>query len=125
MQAVVETARANVALSEALLKLANSQKNSGTGTGIEVTRAEVQLANDRQSLLVAETDFEKSQLQLLRVLGFDLDAKLELTDRLSYSATESISVQQAISAQHARAHPVADLSQSAALLHGYRSRCFS
>ena len=29
-------------------KLANQQKDAGTGTGIEVTRAQVQLANDRQ-----------------------------------------------------------------------------
>ena len=28
----------------------NQQKTAGTGTGIEITRAEVQLANDRQQL---------------------------------------------------------------------------
>ncbi len=48
--ASLETANANVELSEALLKLANSQKAAGTGTGIEITRAQVQLANDRQQL---------------------------------------------------------------------------
>ena len=34
-QTSVETAKANVELSEALVKLAESQKNAGTGTGIE------------------------------------------------------------------------------------------
>ena len=43
-------------LSQALLKLAQQQKEAGTGTGIEVTRAQVQLANDRQRLIVAEND---------------------------------------------------------------------
>src|SRR5262245_17978521 len=38
-QALVETASANVDLSDALLRLASSQKEAGTGTGIEVTRA--------------------------------------------------------------------------------------
>src|SRR5204862_6058737 len=41
--AAYEAARANVDLSEALLRLAQSQKDAGTGTGIEVTRAQVQL----------------------------------------------------------------------------------
>ena len=49
----METAKANVALSEAVLKQAENQKSAGTGTGIEITRARVQLANDRQRLLVA------------------------------------------------------------------------
>src|ERR1019366_6294911 len=42
----VEAAKANVALSEAVLKQAENQKSAGTGTGIEITRARVQLAND-------------------------------------------------------------------------------
>ena len=50
----VETAQANVLLSEAVLKQAENQKAAGTGTGIEITRARVQLANDRQRLLVAD-----------------------------------------------------------------------
>jgi len=35
----VETAEANVALSEAILKQAENQKAAGTGTGLEITRA--------------------------------------------------------------------------------------
>ena len=41
----VETAQANVTLSQALLTQARNQKDAGTGTGIEITRANVQLAN--------------------------------------------------------------------------------
>ena len=48
-----DTAQANVELSTALLQLAQRQKTAGTGTGIDVTRAEVQLANDRQRLIRA------------------------------------------------------------------------
>src|ERR1035441_8148867 len=40
----VEAYQANVALAEAVLKQAENQKNAGTGTGIEVTRAKVQLS---------------------------------------------------------------------------------
>ncbi len=83
-----DTAQANVELSVALLKLAQSTKAAGTGTGIEVTRAEVQLANDRQQLVVAENGVESSHLQLLKVIGLKLENKVELTGRLEYAPTE-------------------------------------
>src|SRR5215470_18198582 len=89
-QALVETAQANVELSDALLRLATSQKEAGTGTGIEVTRAHVQLANDRQALLAAQAQFSKTSLELLQAIGFDLDARIELTDRLSYESIDVI-----------------------------------
>ena len=50
----VDTAQANITLSQAVLNQAENQKGAGTGTGIEITRARVQLANDQQRLLVAE-----------------------------------------------------------------------
>ncbi len=87
-QTGVETAKANVDLSVALLKLAQSQKEAGTGTGIEITRAQVQLANDRQRLLEAENQRTRANLQLLKVIGVRLDNPVELTDRLSYIPVE-------------------------------------
>jgi outer membrane protein TolC len=82
--AKLETERANVDLSDALLKLSNRQKTAGTGLAIEVTRAQVQLANDRQNLIVAENDRRKAVLQLLRAMGLNLDAAIALTDKLAY-----------------------------------------
>ena len=69
----VEAVKANVSLSEAVLQQAENQKAAGTGTGIEVTRARVQLANDRQRLLVAENTRRAAGLQLLRGIGLRLD----------------------------------------------------
>jgi|ERR1051326_474416 outer membrane protein TolC len=95
-QTSVETAKANVELSEALVKLAESQKNAGTGTGIEVTRANVQLANDRQNLLVAQTQQTRANLQLLKVLGVRLDNPVELTDRMDYVPVDLVDATQAL-----------------------------
>ena len=78
----VEMAQANVTLSEAVLKQAENQKAAGTGTGIEITRAKVQLANDRQRLLVARNAGRTAHLQLLRSIGLRLDTELELTDQI-------------------------------------------
>ncbi|HTC88993.1 MAG TPA: TolC family protein [Bryobacteraceae bacterium] len=95
-QASVDTQRANVELSESLLRLAQQQKTAGTGTGIEITRAEVQLANDRQALLVAENDLDRTRLQLLKVIGLKLDNPVELVDRLAYIPMETVDPAQAL-----------------------------
>ncbi|HYL38820.1 MAG TPA: TolC family protein [Bryobacteraceae bacterium] len=103
-QAALDTARANVELSEALLRLAQSQKAAGTGTGIEITRAQVQLANDRQLALVAENDLDRARLQLLKVVGLRLDNPVELTAKLEYVQMESMNEAQALAiAQEHRA----------------------
>ena len=90
---VFDTARANVELSEALERLAQSQKDAGTGTGIEVTRAQVQLANDRQRLIAAENNRRAAVLQLLRAMGLNLNIGVELGDKLSYQAVDTAPVE--------------------------------
>ena len=79
----VDTAKANVGLAEALVKLADSQKNAGMGTGIDVTRARVQLANEEQRLLVAQNARARAHLELSRAMGIDMALTLELNDRVN------------------------------------------
>lgn len=86
--AALETARANVTLGERLLRLARATKEAGTGIGIEVTRAQVQLANSRQVEIQAAQDLDGSRLQLLRAMGLSLDADVELADALVYKPVE-------------------------------------
>lgn len=95
-EAHLETAKANLDLAQRILRLAQSQKDAGTGTGIEVTRAEVQIANERQRLQVAENDRNRAHLQLLRALDMRLDTRLQLTDRLGYHVLEPVSYDQAL-----------------------------
>ena len=92
----LEAAKANVALAEALLKLAADQKEAGTGTGIEVTRARVQLADERQRLLVAGDQGARAHLELLKAMGLSLDAEVELTEPLAYKAADAVTLEQAI-----------------------------
>jgi outer membrane protein TolC len=82
-----------VDLSEALLRLAQSQKDAGTGTGIEVTRAQVQLANDNQRLTVAENNRRRAILQLLRAMGLTLTTDVQLTDKLSYETVDTAAIE--------------------------------
>jgi outer membrane protein len=86
--AALETAKADVELSEALLKLAQEQRTAGTGTGIEVTRAQVQLANGRQRVIVVENDHRRTALQLLKTMGLKLDLEVQFTDKLGYQPVD-------------------------------------
>jgi outer membrane protein TolC len=91
----VETAQANVTLSQATLTQAENQKNAGTGTGIEITRARVQLANDQQRLVAAQNARRAAHLQLLRAMGMRLDTDVELTDKLQYVPVDAVTLETA------------------------------
>ncbi len=95
-KANLDAAQAHVQLSEALLKLAIDSKGAGVGTGIEVTRARVQLANERQRLLVAQNEMRRAGLQLLKVIGLDLGTEVELTDKLSLNPVAPATPEQAL-----------------------------
>ena len=94
--AAVGASKASVALAEALLKLATSQKAAGTGMGIEITRAQVQLANEKQRLLVAENQRYQAHETLLRALNLSLGTKLELTERFTFQPAEPVTLEQAL-----------------------------
>ncbi len=95
-EAALEAAQADVRLAEAVLKLATDQKTAGTGLGIDVTRAGVQLADQKQRLLVAQNRFDTAQLQLLRTMHLNLDVHVELKDKLVPFPAPTANVQQAL-----------------------------
>jgi outer membrane protein TolC len=79
-----EAAQSRVNDSSTLLKLAKDRHDAGTATGVDVLRAEVQLANDRQALLIAENQTKQSLLALARNLGMSPATPLELAEPLIY-----------------------------------------
>ncbi len=95
-QAHVEAAEANVELAAATAKLAEDRKQAGTGIPIEVTRSQVELANQRQRLLVARNDLRAARLQLLRGVGLKLDTEFELADKLGYQPVGEMAVPDAV-----------------------------
>ena len=97
----VATATANVELAERLLALAKSQKEAGTGTGLDITRAEVQMASEKQQLIAAKESRETSRLNLLRAMNVPLDLAVELTDPLTYSPADIPEAAKALEAARA------------------------
>ncbi len=80
----VDAAQSRVTDSSALYKLAKDKHDAGTATGVDVLRAQVQLANDRQALLIAQNQLKQSLLELARNLGMSPATPLELAEPLDY-----------------------------------------
>ncbi len=80
----IDAAQSRVTASDALYKLAKDKHDAGTATGVDVLRSQVQLANDKQALLVAQNQYKQSLLALARNLGITPGTPLELADPLRY-----------------------------------------
>ncbi len=80
----VNAAQSRVNDSQALYQLATSKHDAGTATGVDLLRAQVQLANDKQSLLAAQNQYKQSLLVLARNLGMAPNTPLELAEPLVY-----------------------------------------
>jgi outer membrane protein len=94
--ASVAAAQANVDLAEALLKLAQDQRNAGVATGVDVTRAQTRLAEQQVGLAQAQTTSEQARLNLQRVAGLPLGSSLVLTDHLRFTEEPLPAVETAV-----------------------------
>ncbi len=83
-EAEVQAAQSRVETSQRLETLAADQHANGLATGVDVVRAQVQLARDRQTLLVAQDGYQTSLLVLARFLGLRPGTPLTLSERLEF-----------------------------------------
>ncbi len=93
----LDAARAQVETAQALAQQAADLKENGLVAGIEVLRADVQFDTARQRLTAAQTDFERSKLQLARIIGLPLGQVFALSDPIRESPfPEDITLEQAV-----------------------------
>lgn len=92
----VKAREADIELSRQLLKLAMDRKIAGIATGLDVTREEVQLENNKQRLLVSQNEQESARLNLIRALGIAFDVRLVLTDELKFVQVEPERTEEAL-----------------------------
>jgi len=84
---------------------------------VDVVRAQVQLARDRQSLLVARDNYQTSLLVLARFLGLEPGTLLELAEPLEFRRVETPDLDQAMhTALEARADYRSLLTQRESLI---------
>ena len=96
----VKAREADIDLAQQLFKLARDRKAAGVATGLDVTREEVQLENDRQRLLVAQNEQESARLNLIRAIGIDFEVRLVLTDELKFLPVKAQSTEQVLTIAH-------------------------
>jgi outer membrane protein TolC len=71
-------------------------KESGLVAGIDVLRAEVQVATNRQRATAGQNDFEKAKLQLARVIGLPIGQPIALVDELPNVPVPEITIEEAL-----------------------------
>jgi outer membrane protein len=85
--ASVQASQSRVDLAQALYDQAADLQKEGVGTGIDTLRANVELQNEKQTLLQAQDDRETSLYGLSRLLNLDPRQSVELGDSLSFFDT--------------------------------------
>lgn len=90
----VKAAKSRVELADALHKLAVSLQENGVGTGVDTLRADVQLQNEKQRLIVAETQSETGTYGLVHLLNLDPQQEVELIDTISFFETPAMDADQ-------------------------------
>ena len=83
----VQASQSRVELAQALYDQAADLQKEGVGTGIDTLRANVELQNEKQRYIQAQTDRETSLYGLSRLLNLDPRQPLELGDSLSFFDT--------------------------------------
>ena len=82
--AIRDAAKARVALAERLSNLAVNQQKTGVGLLIDTTRAQVELQNERQNLIDAETEVHTTLYVLEELLDLPPDREVEAADALAF-----------------------------------------
>ena len=98
-----DAARAQLQSAQALFTQATDLRQNGLVAGIDVLRAEVELNTEKQRVTAAANDFEKSKLQVGRMIGLPPGQDLTLVNELP-------------------SVPVPDITLTDALAQAYRSR---
>lgn len=91
----VKAARSRVELAGALEKLAEDQQKNGLGTKLDTLRAQVQVQNERQRLIQAETQVRTARFGLVKLLDLEPATNLVLTDPLTAPEAVAFTFQEA------------------------------
>lgn len=94
----VKSAQSRVDLAQALYDQAADLQKNGVGTGIDTLRANVELQNEKQRLITAQTGLQTTLYGLARLLNLRPEQNIELADEVSFFETPAITVDQSVRA---------------------------
>ena len=94
--AAVVAVQSRVDLAQALYDQASDLQKNGVGTGLDTLRANVELQNEKQRLIEAQTQEEVALYGLVRLLNLDSHQKVELADKPSFFQTPEFEASQSV-----------------------------
>jgi outer membrane protein len=92
----VEASQSRVKLAQALYDQAADLQKEGVGTGIDTLRANVELQNEKQRLIEAQADEQRSLFALSRLLNLDPRQEIQLADALGFFDTPQPEVESSL-----------------------------
>jgi outer membrane protein TolC len=90
------SAKAQLDTAEALHRQAQSLRQSGIVAGVDVIRAEVRLSTERQRSIAADNEFQKTKLQLARVIGLPVGQAFTLSQEIPNVPTPDMTLDDAL-----------------------------
>jgi outer membrane protein TolC len=97
----VSAAQSRVELAQAIYDQSADLQKNGVGTGIDTLRGNVQLQNEKQRLIVAQTVLQTSLYGLARLLNVDPHRTLEIADQVSFFDTPEVALDQTLEKAYA------------------------
>jgi outer membrane protein TolC len=91
-----ETARAQLETATTLHRQAVSLREGGLVAGIDVVRAEVRLSTERQRVTVATNEYEKTKLQLARVIGLPVGQSFTISQEIPFVPVPEMTLEEAL-----------------------------
>jgi outer membrane protein TolC len=89
-----QSARAQRDTAQALFDQATNLRQAGIVAGIDVIRAEVRLSTERQNVTSAENQYQKSKLQLARVIGLPIGQTFTLMEDLPFIPAPTLTIEE-------------------------------
>lgn len=94
--AEISAAQAEVDLAQALFDQASDMEKHGAATGVDVLRANVELQNEKQLLIVAQTNQKVALYGLAKLLNFNPEQKISLSDQMTFFETPEINMDESL-----------------------------
>jgi outer membrane protein len=94
--AEISAAQAEVDLAQALYDQASDMEKHGAATGVDVLRANVELQNEKQLLIVAQTNQKVALYGLAKLLNVDASQKISLSDQMTFFETPDINMDESL-----------------------------
>jgi outer membrane protein len=94
--AEISAAQAEVDLAQALFDQASDMEKHGAATGVDVLRANVELQNEKQQLIIAQTNQKIAVYGLAKLLNINPAEKISLSDQMTFFQTPDINVDESL-----------------------------